>query len=259
VGIHSWRGHSECWTSGESCRHGNQLEQRERGYKALCSPKESRCQRTKNAWTPSQQVRHQRAPATCGQSIPTRHHPPPAPSLRRHMAHGARRLGEDAVRDVNHTVSLSLCSSAARMCRSGLVWPGCRHPPYKASPAPIPPHPSPWLIGRKGIHADVPRHPRTASRPAARRCVCRMALEKEVHRPPEVHNEGMTTTPTVVPLSIRCVRKCRVHKRHRATAARPCRKRMKRPDSMKHIGSSEGVEMSCQQIKGVWEDERITM
>jgi hypothetical protein len=183
---------------------------------------------TKNAWTSSQQVRHQRAPATCGQSIPTRHHPPPAPSLRRPMVHGARSLGEDAVRSVNHTVSLSLCISAARMCRSGLVWPGCRHPPYLASPTPVPPRPSPWLIGREGLHADVPLRPRTSSRPAARRCVCSMALEKgspeATGGPQRKHDNHANGRSTVQPL---WVRKCRVHQRHRATAAHLCRQSRK--------------------------------
>ena len=47
---------------------------------------------------------------------------------------------------------------AARICRSGVVWPGCQHSPYTASPAPVPPRPRPWLLGRLGIHAAVHRH-----------------------------------------------------------------------------------------------------
>ena len=43
---------------------------------------------------------------------------------------------------------------AARICRSGVVWPGCRDPPDQASPAPGLPRPSPWLMDRQERHAD---------------------------------------------------------------------------------------------------------
>ena len=39
-----------------------------------------------------------------------------------------------------------------------MVWPRCRSPPYTACSTHVPPRPSPWLMGRQGIHAAVHRH-----------------------------------------------------------------------------------------------------
>ena len=76
-----------------------------------------------NAWTPSQQVRPHRAPATCGPSLPACPRPPPSPSLRRQTVPGLRSMGADAVCDVNHTVRHDICVSGQHGF-FGQVWSG---------------------------------------------------------------------------------------------------------------------------------------
>jgi hypothetical protein len=57
---------------------------------------------------------------------PRCHRPAPSPSLRRQTVPGSRRSGEDYVTSCS---ALHMCISVALICRSGVVWTGCRHPP----------------------------------------------------------------------------------------------------------------------------------
>src|SRR5262249_27575521 len=91
--------------------------------------------------------------------LPESYRPPPSLSLRRQTVHGSRSMGEEAVHKNNHTLSLAICASAQHgFVGPGVVRPACRHPPYKVSPAPVPPRPRPWLMSGQVLHADVPRH-----------------------------------------------------------------------------------------------------